>query len=57
MQMHMMSCQCFSSGNTRGVTRRRNVRRHHEAEERDPVQPISRDEVSEVGETPDERAL
>jgi hypothetical protein len=57
MQMHMMSCQSFSSGNTRGVTRRRNVRRHHEAEERDSVQPISRDEVSEVGETPDERAL
>jgi hypothetical protein len=35
--------------------RRRNVRRHHEARERDPAQPVSRDEVSEVGETPDER--
>jgi hypothetical protein len=34
--------------------RRRNVRRHHEAGERDPAQPVSRDEISEVGETPDE---
>jgi hypothetical protein len=37
--------------------RRRNVRRHHEAGERDPAQPISRDEISEVGETPDERVF
>jgi hypothetical protein len=37
--------------------RRRNIRRHHEAGERDPVQPVSRDEVSEVGETPDERVF
>jgi hypothetical protein len=35
--------------------RRQNVRRHHEARERDPMQPMSQDEVSEVGETPDER--
>jgi hypothetical protein len=35
--------------------KRQNVRRHHEAGERDPAQPVSRDEVSEVGETPDER--
>jgi hypothetical protein len=28
----------------------RNIRRHHEARERDPAQPVSRDEVSEVGE-------
>jgi hypothetical protein len=28
--------------------------RHHEARERDPAQPVSRDEVSEVGETPEE---
>jgi hypothetical protein len=34
---------------------RRNMRRHHEARERDPAQPVSRDEASEVGETPDER--
>jgi hypothetical protein len=34
--------------------RRRNIRRHHEARERDPVQPVSRDQVSEVGETPNE---
>jgi hypothetical protein len=34
--------------------RRRNIRRHHEARERDPVQPVSWDEVSEVGETLDE---
>jgi hypothetical protein len=26
--------------------RRRNIRRHHEAGERDPAQPVSRDEVS-----------
>jgi hypothetical protein len=31
------------------------VRRHHEARDRDPSQPVSRDEASEVGETPDER--
>jgi hypothetical protein len=37
--------------------RRRNIRRHHEAGERDPAQPVSRDEVSEVGETPDERVF
>jgi hypothetical protein len=35
----------------------RNIRRHHEARERDPAQPVSRDEVSEVGETPDERVF
>jgi hypothetical protein len=35
--------------------RHRNIRRHHEAGEWDPTQPVSRDEVSEVGETPDER--
>jgi hypothetical protein len=29
----------------------RNVRRHHAAGERDPEQPVSRDEVSEIGET------
>jgi hypothetical protein len=34
--------------------RHRNARRHHEATERDPAQPVSRDEISEVGETPDE---
>jgi hypothetical protein len=34
-----------------------NVRRHHEARERDPAQPVSRDEISEVGETPDERVF
>jgi hypothetical protein len=34
---------------------RRNIRRHHEAGERDPEQPVSRDEVSEIGETPEER--
>jgi hypothetical protein len=34
--------------------RRRNIRRHHEARERDPAQPVSRDKVSEVGETPEE---
>jgi hypothetical protein len=37
--------------------RRRNVRRHHEAGERDPAQPVSQDEISEVGETPDERVF
>jgi hypothetical protein len=31
--------------------KRRNVRRHHEARERDPTQPVSRDEASEVRET------
>jgi hypothetical protein len=35
--------------------RRRNVRRHHEAGERDSAQPVSWDEALEVGETPDER--
>jgi hypothetical protein len=35
--------------------RRRNVRRHHAAGEWDPEQPVSRDEVSEIGETPEER--
>jgi hypothetical protein len=35
--------------------RRRNIRRHHEAGERDTAQPVSRDEISEVGETPDEQ--
>jgi hypothetical protein len=30
--------------------RRRNVRRHHKAGEWDPAQPVSRDEVSEIGE-------
>jgi hypothetical protein len=39
----------------RGRNRRLNVRRHHEAGERDSAQPVSRDEASEVGETPDER--
>jgi hypothetical protein len=34
--------------------RRRNIRRYHEAGERDPAQPVSRDEISEIGETPDE---
>jgi hypothetical protein len=37
--------------------RRRNIRQHHEARERDPAQPVSRDEVSEVGETPNERVF
>jgi hypothetical protein len=36
---------------------RRNARRHHEAGERDLAQPVSRDEISEVGETPDERVF
>jgi hypothetical protein len=34
-----------------------NARRHHEAGERDPAQPVSRDEISEVGETLDERVF
>jgi hypothetical protein len=34
-----------------------NIRRHHEAGERDPTQPISRDVVSEVRETPNERVF
>jgi hypothetical protein len=34
--------------------RRQNIQRHHEARERDPVQPVLRDEVSEIGETPEE---
>jgi hypothetical protein len=29
--------------------RRRNIRRHHATGERDPEQPVSRDEVSEIG--------
>jgi hypothetical protein len=37
--------------------RRWNIRRHHEAWEQDPAQPVSRDEVSEVGETSDERVF
>jgi hypothetical protein len=37
--------------------RRRNVRRHHQAGERDPAQPVSRDEISEVGETPRRTSL
>jgi hypothetical protein len=37
--------------------KRRNIQRHHEAGERDPAQPISWDEVSEVGETLDERVF
>jgi hypothetical protein len=37
--------------------RRQSIQRHHEAEERDLEQPISRDEVSEVGETLKERVL
>jgi hypothetical protein len=31
------------------------MQRHHEAGERDLAQPVSRDEASEVGESPDER--
>jgi hypothetical protein len=34
--------------------RRRNIWRHHEAGEWDLEQPVSRDEVSEIGETPEE---
>jgi hypothetical protein len=41
----------------RRSNRRRNVRRHHAAGERDPEQPVSRDEVSEIGETLEERVL
>jgi hypothetical protein len=37
--------------------RRRNAQRHHEAGERDPAQLVSRDEISEVGETLDERVF
>jgi hypothetical protein len=37
--------------------RRRNIWRHHEARERDPVQPMSRDALLEVGETPEERVF
>jgi hypothetical protein len=37
--------------------RRRNIRQHHEAGERDPEQPVSRDEVSEIRETPEERVF
>jgi hypothetical protein len=37
--------------------RHRNIRRHHEAGERDLPQLVSRDEVSEVGETPNERVF
>jgi hypothetical protein len=37
--------------------RHRNIQRHHEAGERDPAQPVSRDEVLEVEETPDERVF
>jgi hypothetical protein len=37
--------------------RRRNVRRHHAAGKRDLEQPVSRDEVSEIGETPEERVF
>jgi hypothetical protein len=35
----------------------RNIRRHHEAGERNPEQPVSWDEVSEIGETPEERVF
>jgi hypothetical protein len=37
--------------------RHRNARRHHEAGERDPAQPVSQDEISEVGKTSDERVF
>jgi hypothetical protein len=37
--------------------RRRNIGRHHEAGERDPAQPVSRDDISEMGETPEERVF
>jgi hypothetical protein len=37
--------------------RRQNIQRHHEAGERDPEQPVSRDEVSEIGETLEERVF
>jgi hypothetical protein len=32
--------------------RRQNVRRHHEAREWDPTQPVSQDEASEMGKPP-----
>jgi hypothetical protein len=35
----------------------RNIQRHHEAGERDSAQPVSRDKVSEIGETPEERVF
>jgi hypothetical protein len=35
--------------------RRQNVRQHHEVGERDLTQSVSRDEASEMGETPDKR--
>jgi hypothetical protein len=47
--LHRESC--------RRRNRHQNIRRHHEAGERDPAQPVSRDDVSEVGETPEERVL
>jgi hypothetical protein len=37
--------------------RHRNIRRHHEARERDSTQLVSRDEISEMGETPEERVF
>jgi hypothetical protein len=37
--------------------RRQNIQRHHEAGERDPAQPMSRDEILEMGETPEERVF
>jgi hypothetical protein len=37
--------------------RHQNVRQHHEAGERDPTQPVSRDGILEVGETPDEQVF
>jgi hypothetical protein len=37
----------------RRKNRRRNIRRHHEAGEQDPTQPVSRDEILEMGETPE----
>jgi hypothetical protein len=37
--------------------RHRNIRRHHEAGEQDLEQPVLRDEVSEIGETPEERVF
>jgi hypothetical protein len=37
--------------------RHRNIRRHHEVRERDPAQPVSQDEVSEMGETLEERVF
>jgi hypothetical protein len=35
----------------------RNIRRHHEAREWDPAQPVWRDEVSEIGDTPEKRVF